>query len=615
MQRFEIFCSNPLSSFRIPPVPAGTGKYPPPAIQATRRLQMAPCAKRDTQRVPRQLGVAMGACAADPRCAADPHFFSPAAAAAFLRATSHRRVAAEQLVVRCAGPADASAGGGLKSAMAALTAFMSCGSRAAAAYARCSPSRGAGLARRPIASGGRVFQGVSGVSTFLGIFVRTLPGQLSYCLCESENGCGFFRDSVSPSPGKSTCNVQQSKWRRWNDNCTGRTGSHGEASPLEPAALSEQAAAKAGQMATKRKREPLELSPAEAERRSKKAEASSRRREEIKKAGGPDAYRALSQASKKRKLSQLGAEEAAKVLKKAEAERWRREEVKKAGGPDAYRALSQARKEQKMSQLSAEEAAKVLKQRAYNEQYYAEAKTAGGKRKREPLELSPAEAERRSKNAEAERWRREEVKKAGGPDAYRALSQARKEQKMSQLSAEEAAKVLKQRAYNEQYYAEAKTAGGKARLAERKPARKARKARMAERKARKARMRARARAKAWCGPIDPFEMAAEVQTALQLPGMVLQCLLSVASSAGRVQKWAQFVGNYCKTAKAKRKKVACFDMEGHANKKKTHPPYSASLLGLGPAENWFMNPSQNGVLSTVRECRVCSKPQPLNPKP
>ena len=80
-----------------------------------------------------------------------------ASAAAFLRATSRRRVAAEQLVVRCAGPADASAGGGLKSAMAALTAFMSCGARAAAAYVRCSPSRGAGLARRPIASGGRVF--------------------------------------------------------------------------------------------------------------------------------------------------------------------------------------------------------------------------------------------------------------------------------------------------------------------------------------------------------------------------------------------------------------------------------------------------------------------------
>ena len=52
--------------------------HPPPAIQATRRLQMAPCAKRYAQRVPRQLGVAMGACAADPRCAADPHFFSPA---------------------------------------------------------------------------------------------------------------------------------------------------------------------------------------------------------------------------------------------------------------------------------------------------------------------------------------------------------------------------------------------------------------------------------------------------------------------------------------------------------------------------------------------------------
>ena len=120
--------------------------HPPPAIQATRRLQMAPCAKRDAQRVPRQLGVAMGARAAYPRRAADPHLFSPASAAAFLRATS-RRVAAEQLVVRCAGPADASAGGGLKCAMAALTAFMSCGARAAAAHVRCSP----------IASGGRVF--------------------------------------------------------------------------------------------------------------------------------------------------------------------------------------------------------------------------------------------------------------------------------------------------------------------------------------------------------------------------------------------------------------------------------------------------------------------------
>ena len=65
------------------------------------------CAKRDAQRVPRQLGVAMGARAADPRCAADPHLLSPASAAAFLRATSRRRVAAEQLVVRCAGPADA----------------------------------------------------------------------------------------------------------------------------------------------------------------------------------------------------------------------------------------------------------------------------------------------------------------------------------------------------------------------------------------------------------------------------------------------------------------------------------------------------------------------------
>ena len=63
-------------------------RHPPPAIQATRRLHMAPCAKRDAQRVPRQLGVSMGARAADPRCAADPHAFSPASAAAFLRATS-----------------------------------------------------------------------------------------------------------------------------------------------------------------------------------------------------------------------------------------------------------------------------------------------------------------------------------------------------------------------------------------------------------------------------------------------------------------------------------------------------------------------------------------------
>ena len=138
-------------------------RHPPPAIQATRRLQMAPCAKRYAQRVPRQLGVAMGARAADPRCAADPHFFSPAAAAKFLRATSRRRVAA---VVRCAGPADASAGGGLKSAMAALTAFMSCGARAAAAYVRCSPSRGAGLARRPIETGSGVGVSESTIDNF-----------------------------------------------------------------------------------------------------------------------------------------------------------------------------------------------------------------------------------------------------------------------------------------------------------------------------------------------------------------------------------------------------------------------------------------------------------------
>ena len=197
-------------------------------------------------------------------------------------------------------------------------------------------------------------------------------------MCESENGCGFFRDSVSPSPAKSTCNVQQSKWRRWNDNCTGRTGSHGEASPLEPAASSEQAAAKAGQMATKRKREPLELSPAEAERRSKKAEAARRRREEIKNAGGPVLYRALREEIKKRKLSQLGAEEAAKVLKKKAYSKQHYAEAKTAGGKAEAAALREASK-RKLSQLSAEEAAKVLKQKAYNEQYYAEAKTAGGK--------------------------------------------------------------------------------------------------------------------------------------------------------------------------------------------------------------------------------------------
>jgi hypothetical protein len=57
----------------------------------------------------------------------------------------------------------------LKCAMAALTAFMSCGARAAAAHVRCSPSRGAGLSRRPAGC----IQCVLGVSTFLGILVRT----------------------------------------------------------------------------------------------------------------------------------------------------------------------------------------------------------------------------------------------------------------------------------------------------------------------------------------------------------------------------------------------------------------------------------------------------------
>jgi hypothetical protein len=100
-------------------------------------------------------------------------------------------------------------------------------------------------------------------------------------------------------------------------------------------------------------------------------------------------------------------------------------------------------------------------------------------------------------------------------------------------------------------------------------------------------------------------MAEKVRGALEMPGMMLMYLQSLASSVGQVQQWAQFVGNYGKTPKAKGKRVACFDMEGHAH---SHPPYSASLLGLGPAENWFMNPSQNGVLSTEKECRVCPKP-------
>ena len=270
---------------------------------------------------------------------------------------------------------------------------------------------------------------------------------------------------------------------------------------------------------------------------------------------------------RKREPLELSPAEAERRSEKVEAERRRRKEIKKAGGKELLR---EQKLKQKLSKLSAAEAEKVLKQRAYNVQHYAESK------------------------------------KAGGRVAYRELSQASKKRKLSQLSAEEAEKVLKRRAYKKKYYAEAKTAGGKARFAERKAAREARKARMAERKARKA--RAKARAKAWCGPIDPFDMAAKVQTALQLPGMVLACLQSLASSAGRVQKWAQFVGNHGKTPKAKRKRVAALDMEGHVNKKKTHPPYSASLVGLGPAENWFMNPLQNGVLSTVRECQVCPKP-------
>ncbi len=65
-------------------------------------------------------------------------------------------------MVRCAGPADASAGGGLKCAMAALTAFMSCGARAAAAHpAEVQVRHGAPLLRASVC-----FQCVSGVTTF-----------------------------------------------------------------------------------------------------------------------------------------------------------------------------------------------------------------------------------------------------------------------------------------------------------------------------------------------------------------------------------------------------------------------------------------------------------------
>ena len=178
--------------------------HPPPAIQATRRLQMAPCAKRDAQRVPRQLGVAMGARAAYPRRAADPHFFSPASAAAFWRATSRRRVAAEQLVVRCAGPADASAAGGLKCAMAALTAFMSCGTRAAAAHVRCSPSRGAGLARRPIESDGRVFPVCFGREHIFGDLVRTRNCNGSQCADpRAHKETAMVRNQLTPKCNRS----------------------------------------------------------------------------------------------------------------------------------------------------------------------------------------------------------------------------------------------------------------------------------------------------------------------------------------------------------------------------------------------------------------------------
>ena len=64
-------------------------------------------------------------------------------------------------MVGCAGPADASARGGLKCAMAAITAFMSCDARTAAAYVRCSPSRGAGVAPASHQTGELDFQLVS----------------------------------------------------------------------------------------------------------------------------------------------------------------------------------------------------------------------------------------------------------------------------------------------------------------------------------------------------------------------------------------------------------------------------------------------------------------------
>jgi hypothetical protein len=90
----------------------------------------------------------------------------------------HITCRAEHLVVGCEGPADASAGGGLKCAMADITAFMSCGARAAAAYVRCSPSRGAEknlrkwAARKTVPGPGPGAGGEEGCGRGAGVFIK-----------------------------------------------------------------------------------------------------------------------------------------------------------------------------------------------------------------------------------------------------------------------------------------------------------------------------------------------------------------------------------------------------------------------------------------------------------
>jgi hypothetical protein len=73
-----------------------------------------------------------------------------------LARVSHRRVSVEQLVVMCR-TSRCQCRRRLGVCDAAFHVPWQAARSAAAAYVRCSPSRGAGLAGRPIASGGRVF--------------------------------------------------------------------------------------------------------------------------------------------------------------------------------------------------------------------------------------------------------------------------------------------------------------------------------------------------------------------------------------------------------------------------------------------------------------------------